>query len=57
MFQIQTSNVSPILSKAREIGFRVPPKGKVPLMVAGRLASFIETWKVLTKDTWVLNTI
>ena len=26
-------------------------------MVAGRLASFVDTWKVLTKDTWVLNAI
>ena len=26
-------------------------------MVAGRLASFINTWKVLTKDLWVLDTI
>ena len=26
-------------------------------MVAGRLASFLDTWKVLTRDTWVLNAI
>ena len=26
-------------------------------MVAGRLASFADTWKVLTEDLWVLNTI
>jgi len=26
-------------------------------MVAGRLASFVNSWKVLTKDLWVLDTI
>ena len=26
-------------------------------MVSGRLASFVDTWKMLTKDTWVLNAI
>ena len=39
------------------MGFKVPPKVKEPLKVAGRLASFIDTWKVLTGDIWVLNTI
>jgi len=46
-----------LLVKVREMGFRVPPKAKAPLKVAGRLASFVDTWKVLTKDTWVLDAI
>ena len=25
--------------------------------MTGRLAQFFDTWKVLTRDTWVLNTI
>jgi len=40
-----------MLVKVREAGFRVPPKAKALLMVAGRLASFVDSWKVLTKDT------
>ena len=39
------------------MGFRVPPRAKAPLKVARRLASFVDTWKVLTKDTWVLDSI
>lgn len=46
-----------MLLKAQSMGFKVPPKVKEPLKVAGRLASFIDTWKVLTGDIWVLNTI
>lgn len=46
-----------MLLKAQSMGFIVPPKVKEPLKVAGRLASFIDTWKVLTGDIWVLNTI
>jgi len=43
-----------MLVKVREMGFRVPPKAKAPLKVAGRLASFVDT---LTKDIWVLDAI
>ena len=39
------------------MGFVVSPKAKEPFVVAGRLASFFDAWKVLTKDTWVLNAI
>ena len=46
-----------MLLKAQSMGFIVPPKVKEPLKVAGRLASFIDAWKVLTGDIWVLNTI
>ena len=46
-----------MLVKVREMGFRVPPKAKAPIKVVGRLASFVDTWKVLTKDTWVLDAI
>ena len=48
---------NPMLLKAQSMGFKAPPKAKEPLKVAGRLASFIDTWKVLTGDVWVLNTI
>jgi len=46
-----------MLLTAKEIGFVVPPRAKVPSEVEGRLASFVDTWKVLTKDTWVLDAI
>ena len=36
---------------------QVSTKGKAPLKVTGRLASFVNTWKVLTRDTWVLDAI
>ena len=39
------------------MGLRVPSNVKVPLRMAGRLAYFMDTWKVLTKDTWVLDAI
>jgi len=39
------------------MGFLVPPKAKEPFVVAGRLASFIDTWKVLTGDLWILSAI
>ena len=44
-------------SYTREMGLRVPSKVKVSLRMAGRLACFMDTWKVLTKDTWVLDAI
>ena len=50
-------NVNPMLVKVREMGFRFLPKAKAPLKVVGRLASFVDTWKVLTRDTWVLDAI
>ena len=39
------------------MGFKKPPKEMETLMVAGRLASFVDTWNVLTGDLWVLNTV
>ena len=54
---LKPSTANPTLLKAMGIGFVVTPKEKEPSMAAGRLASFIDTWKVLTKDTWVLNAI
>jgi len=35
----------------------VPPKAKEPFVVTGRLASSLDTWKVLTGDTLVLHAI
>ena len=35
----------------------MPPMAKMPLMVAGRLANFINTWKVFAKDSSVLETV
>ena len=32
------------------MGFKAPPKTKEPLRMAGRLAYFIDIWKVLTGD-------
>ena len=46
-----------MLVKAKGMGFTCPPKAKIPLMVAGRLAHFVNAWKVLTKDSWVLEAI
>jgi len=54
---IQSLSVNLMLFTAKEIGFVVPPRAKVPSEVEGRLASFVDTWKVLTKDTWVLDAI
>ena len=42
-----------MLLKAQTMGLS-PPKITSPL-VAGRLGKFIDTWKVLTSDLWVLQ--
>ena len=39
------------------MGFILPTQTELPLKVAGRLAHFINTWKVLTKDSWVLQAV
>ena len=49
--------VNPMLYKAMSMGFTVPPVAKMPLMVAGRLANFVNTWEVLTKDKWILQAV
>ena len=49
--------VNHMLVKAKGMGFIMPPHTEVPLRVAGRLAYFVNTWKVLTEDNWVLQTI
>ena len=46
-----------MLVKAKGMGFVMPPHTEVLLRVAGRLAYFVNTWKVLTEDNWVLQTI
>jgi len=46
-----------MLVKAKGMDVTLPPKAEIPLMVAGRLARFINAWKVLTKDSWVLEAI
>ena len=46
-----------ILLKAQSMGFKSPQKTKECLMVARRLASFVNSWMVLIKDLWVLDTI
>ena len=48
---------NPITLKAWGMGFKEPPKTMDSVKVAGRLAYIVDTWKVLTKDTWVLNAI
>ena len=42
--------VNPMLLKAQSMGFISPPKAMESLMVVGRLVSFIDAWKVLTRD-------
>ena len=49
--------VNHMLVKAVGMGFILPLKARVPLKVAGRLAHFVNTWKVLTKDSWVLQAV
>ena len=39
------------------MGFKRPPEKMESVKVAGRLAYLVDTWKVLTKDAWVLNTV
>ena len=46
-----------MLDKAKGIGFVLSPLTEASLMVAGRLAKFVNTWKVLTQDSWVLQTV
>ena len=47
-----------MLDKAKGMGFVLSPLTEVSLMVAGRLAKFVNTWKVLlTQDSWVLQTV
>ena len=46
-----------MLVKLQGLGSTMSPLAKTPLMVAGRLANFVVTWKVLTKDRWVLEAI
>ena len=35
----------------------LPQKEAQPLKVAGRLGYFVDTWKVLTSDPWVLQAV
>jgi len=44
--------VNLMLVKAVGMDFILPLKAEVP---AGRLAHFVNTWKVLTKDSWVIQ--
>ena len=46
-----------ILLEAENLGLKSLPKAREPLKVVGRLTYFIKTWKMLTRGTWVLNTI
>ena len=46
-----------MLDKAKGMGFVLSPLTEVSLMVAGRLAKFVNIWKVLTQDSWVLQTV
>ena len=46
---------NPMMLKAWGMGFKGPPKTMESVKVAGRLAYLLDTWKMLTKDTWVLN--
>ena len=49
--------MNPMMLKAWGMGFKKPPETMESVKVAGRLAYLVNTWKVLTKDTLVLNTI
>ena len=49
--------LNPMLVKAKGMGFILPAQTESLLQVAGRLALFINTWKVFTKDYWVLQTV
>ena len=49
--------VNPMLDRAKGMGFVLSPLIEVPLMVVGRLAKFVNTWEVLTQDSWVLQTV
>ena len=46
-----------MLFKAKGMGFILPTQAELPLKEAGRLAHFINTWKVLTKDSQVLQAV
>ena len=46
-----------MLDRAKGMEFMLLPLSKVPLMVAGSLATFINTLEVLTQDSWVLQTV
>ena len=46
-----------VAEKAQSMGVKSPPKVMESLMVTKRLASFVDAWKVLTGDLWVLDTI
>ena len=48
--------VNPMLLKAQRMGF-LPPEVTPPIVVAGRLGQFVNTWKVLTSNPWVLQTV
>ena len=50
-------NSESYFAKSAKHGVQKSTKGKGAFKVAGRLAQFIDTWKMLTGDTWVLNTI
>ena len=39
------------------MGFTLPAQVEMPARLAGRLTHFINAWKVLTTDSWVLQTI
>ena len=55
---INSLNITnPMMLKAWGMGFKRPPQTMESVKVAGRLAYLVDTWKVLTKDNWVLNTV
>ena len=49
--------VNHMLHKAKGMGFVLPSQAEIPLMVAGGLAHFVNTWKALTKHTWILQAV
>ena len=49
--------LNPMLVKAKGMGFILLAQTESLLRVAGRLTLFVNTWKVLMKDNWVLQTV
>ena len=52
---LNQSNVNPLL-KAQKMDLLLQREMQ-PLRVADRLAQFVDTWKMLTNDPWVLQAV
>ena len=57
MCVILNTNVNHIMQKLHAMGFSTVQRLQSSLPVAGKLRHFVDNWKLLTADQWVLNAV